>query len=279
MAVADLPFANLRSLTLSAAQLIDSGRGDMTISAIPPRTRSARPRLLDRSVPALHELQEARRHAAGQERHRLAQELHDGVIQQILAAGLTIDWCLAEVPAGSAVHERLEHAKRLASIALRHLRTSLQALAEDPRPDEEDLPDMLRHLLAFPPTCGLDLSVEVTGVPVALPAEVRRSLYQVASECLFNTARHAGARHAVIRLRYGRGVVALSVADDGHGDPEALKKILRGGRPVTGGSCHFGLADITRRAAEMGGTMLVSASDLGGVAVEVLVPLYGGTDE
>ena len=35
------------------------------------------------------------------ERRRLARELHDTVIQQVLAAGLTIDWCMAEVPAGS----------------------------------------------------------------------------------------------------------------------------------------------------------------------------------
>jgi signal transduction histidine kinase len=161
---------------------------------------------------------------------------------------------------------------------VRHLRASLQALAEDPTPDEEDLPDMLRHLLAFPPGYGLDLSVEVTGVPVALPAEVRRSLYRVASECLFNTARHAGARRAVIRLSYGRGVVALSVADDGHGDPEALRKIIRDGRPPAGDGCHFGLADIAERARDMGGTVRVGGSDLGGITVELFVPLPGGRD-
>jgi signal transduction histidine kinase len=247
----------------------------MAVSATPARTRSARPRPLAPATPAPRELAEARRQAAGQERRRLARELHDGAIQQVLAAGLTIEWCLAEVPVGSPVHERLEHARRLAGSAVRQLRASLRTLAEDPRPDGKDLPNMLRHLLAFPPTHELDLSVDVTGVPTKLPAPVRRSLYRVASECLFNTARHAGARRAVIRLSYGLGAVALCVADDGHGNPEALRKIIHSDRALTGGGDHFGLASIADQAAEMGGTMLVSVSDLGGIAVEVLVPVPG----
>ena len=132
---------------------------------------------------------------------------------------------------------------------------------------------MLRRLLAFPPTDGLDLSVEVAGVPVTLPAPVRRSLYRVASECLFNTVMHAGARRAIIRLSYGPGLIVLSVADDGHGKPEALAKIIRGEMPGTGGGYHFGLADLACRAEEMGWTMRVGTSDLGGIAIEVLLPV------
>jgi signal transduction histidine kinase len=251
----------------------------MASPAVPASTRPAPARPSTQLQPARHGLQEVRRQAAEHERRRLARELHDSVIQQVLAAGLTIEWCLAEVPAGSPVHAKLEHARRLTGIAVRRLRSSLQTLAEGPPPDEEDLPDMLRRLLALPLAHGLDLSVEVAGTPVALPATVRRSLYRVASECLFNTARHAGARRAVIRLSYGPGVVVLSVADDGHGSPESLRKIIRGDRPGPGGGYHFGLADLACRAEEMGGTMRVSTSDLGGIAVEVLVPVPGGTDE
>ena len=47
------------------------------------------------------------------ERHRLARELHGGVIQEVLAAGLAIDLCLADAPAGSPMHASLEQAKQL----------------------------------------------------------------------------------------------------------------------------------------------------------------------
>jgi signal transduction histidine kinase len=42
--------------------------------------------------------------------------------------------------------------------------------------------------------------------------------------------------------------------------------------PGTGGGYHFGLADLAYRAEEMGGTMRVSTSELGGIAIEGQVP-------
>src|SRR5260221_13560146 len=185
-------------------------------------------------------------------------------MQQVLCAVQSIVWGFAEVHVGTPVHAKLEHARRLTSIAVRRLRSSLQTLAEGPRPDEEDLPDMLRRLLAFPLTHDLDLSVEVAGTPVALPGAVRRSLYRVASECLFNTARHAGAQRAVIRLSYGPGVGGLSAAADGPGSPEALRKIIRGDRPGPGGGYHLGLADLAGRAEGMAGTMRATTPALAG---------------
>ena len=161
----------------------------------------------------------------------------------------------------------------------RRLRSSRQALADPAGPDSEDLPDMLRHLLALPLTHDLDLSVEVTGTPFALSAPVRRSLQRAASECLFEAARHARARRAVIRLRYGPGVIVLSVADDGHRKAEAFRKIIQDGMADAGGGPGFGLADFACLAEEMGGTVRVGTSDLGGIAIEVLVPVPGGTDE
>ena len=47
---------------------------------------------------------------------------------------------------------------------------------------------MLRRLEVPHPADHLDVSVEVTGPPVPLTAAARRSLFQVASECIFNAA-------------------------------------------------------------------------------------------
>jgi signal transduction histidine kinase len=257
----------------------------MAHTAVPAPAARVRSQRVARGLPGPRGRPDVRRQAAEQERRRLARELHDTVIQQVLAAGLTIDWCLAEVPAGSAVHAKLEHAKQLTGVAARQLRSALQALTEGTGADEEELPEMLRRLLATHQTHRLGLGIQVAGTPVPLPAAVRRSLYRVASECLFNAAVHAGARRAVIRLGYGCDTVALSVADDGHGRPEALRKIIRGEVPGIGGGYHFGLADLALRAAEMGWTLRVSRSDLGGIAVGVQVPVpasgnrSGGRDE
>ena len=245
----------------------------MPHTAVPADILSFRPRspgsgqAARRTAPATH-------HQVAQlERHRLARELHDGAIQDVLAAGLAIDVCLAEVPAGSPMRASLEHARRLTTTALRRLRSSLQNLREGPTAVDEELPDMLRRLEARHPAHQVTVSVEVAGPPAPLPAADRRQLFQVASECVFNAAVHGGARHAVVRLSYGPGVVGLCVADDGRGNPKTLRKIIRGQVPGTGGGYHVGLADIAARAEEMGWTLRADRSDLGGIAIGVLLPV------
>ena len=243
----------------------------MTHTAVPAPVRSFRPPPAA-LVPAARAHSAMMRHVAEHERHRLARELHDGAIQEVLAAGLAIDSCLAEVPAGSPVHARLEHAKRLTAAAMRRLRSSLQSLREGENASDEDLPDMLRRLRPPLPADQLGVSVEVTGPPVPLTAAARRSLFQVASEGVFNAAVHGGARRVVIRLSYGRGVIALCVADDGNGNPKMLRKIIRGEVPGTGGGYHLGLTDIAARAEEMGWSLRADRSDLGGIAIRVSLP-------
>lgn len=131
---------------------------------------------------------------------------------------------------------------------------------------------MLRRLLDTHANPRLRISLQVSGTAWPLPSESRRWLHRFAGECLFNSAVHADARHAAIRLRYAQGMVALSVADDGHGRPETLRKIISGEVPGTGGGYHFGLTDLAVWAREMGWTVRVSRADLGGITMEVQLP-------
>jgi signal transduction histidine kinase len=222
------------------------------------------------------------------ERRRLAQMLHESVAQQVLSAGLEIELCRAQAPVGSAEHERLDHAKQLTHEALDQVRSSIQFLSTDAAAADEDLPAMLERLQSDHAGADFGLSVAVGGRPVALTGAARRSLFQIANECLFNTAAHAGARRAVIRLTYGRDELRLAVADDGTGEPETIRKIIRGDVPGTGAGYHRGLLDITWRADELGGVLTVERSDLGGILIEVTLPLAlvvddgpasGGQDE
>jgi len=239
--------------------------GDVHSYRLQPSVRARRVQVARRSPSAAPE------QVSEHERERLARDLHDGAIQDVLAAGLAIDLCLADTPETSPMHARLKHAKRLSTMAIRRLRSSLQDLLEGVNVPDEELPDMLRRLEAEHLTDQLDLRVEVTGPPVPLSAEVSRSLFHVASECVFNAAVHGEAHRAVIRLSYGRGIVALSIADDGRGKPKTLRRIIRGEVPGTGGGYHLGLADIAARAEEMGWTLRADRSDLGGIAVQVLL--------
>ena len=244
----------------------------MTQTAVPIPVQPFRPQPFGLAQAAYRSQQAVGQQVAELERRRLASELHDGAIQEVLAAGLAIDSCLADVAAGSPLRARLEDAKRLTAQALRRLRSSLQSLREGANAADEELPDLLRRLVTRHPAGRLDVSVEVAGPPLPLPPAVRWSLFHVASECVFNAAVHGGARRAAIRLSYGCEGVALCVADDGRGKLTTLRKIIRGEVPGMGGGYHTGLADIAARAEEMGWTLRADRSDLGGIAIRVLLP-------
>jgi len=236
----------------------------MTYTAVPADVRGFGSQPFPGRQVAYRSQLAAQQQVAVDERRRLARELHDGAIQEVLAAGLAIDLCLADMPAESPMRTRLEDARRLTASALRRLRSSLQSLREGTNAPDEELPDLMRRLAARHPAHKLDVSLEVTGLPVPLPTAVRRSLFQVASECVFNAAVHGQAHRVIIRL---------SVADDGCGKPKTLRKIIQGEVPGTGGGYHVGLADIAARAEEMGWTLTADRSDLGGIAVQVLMPV------
>ena len=118
---------------------------------------------------------------------------------------------------------------------------------------------------------GLAVAVRVEGRPRELPAEVEHSLFRIASECLFNTARHAQATRSTVRLVYLPDQLRLSVADDGCGDPDVLRRALRASGQRDDGY-HRGLGNIASRCREMGATVRFTRARMGGVRVEVRVP-------
>ncbi len=212
----------------------------------------------------------AQREAVDAERHRIARELHDSVAQHVLSAGMTIEWCRPEVAHHTEVHERLGHAKALTREAVERLRGAIHALSvhesDVPGPG---LPGLLDRLPAVP---GLAVAVRVEGRPRALPPEAEHQLFRIASECLSNTARHAAAGRAVVRLGYRPDGLRLSVADDGTGDPETLRRALRAAARRDDGY-HRGLANIDSRCRELGAGLRFTRARLGGVRVEVRLPL------
>ncbi|MEI4270662.1 histidine kinase [Klenkia sp. LSe6-5] len=211
----------------------------------------------------------AQREAVDVERHRIARELHDSVAQHVLSAGMTIEWCRPEVEHHREVYERLDHAKALTREAVERLRGAIHALSADPD-HTEDLPARLARLPQEHPVPGLAVAVRVEGRPVDLPPPAVVALHRIATECLFNTTRHAGASRCTVRLAYRPGQLRLSVADDGTGSPEVLRRALR-----TPDGRHRGLVNMASRAAEVGARLRVGRARLGGVRVDVVLPLAG----
>lgn len=211
--------------------------------------------------------------AVDEERRWLARELHDRVAQHVLSAGMAVEWCRTEVPAGSPVRAQLDRAKQLSQTAVEQLRSAIAALSAGEEDTERDLPGLLTRLEVLHSGADVDVAVKVEGRPLALPAAVERSLFRIASECVFNTVVHSGGSHAVVRLVYQPQAIRLSVSDDGSGEPEVLRRVVRQQAAAASDGYHRGLANIAHRVAELGGVLRFSRARMGGVRVQVDVPV------
>ncbi len=207
------------------------------------------------------------------ERHRIARELHDSVTQYALSAGMHIELVRGEI-ADTGLRERLDTAKDLTRRAVEQLRSAIYAL-NDEHADGEDLPSMLRQLSGVHMPDELHVEVRIGGTPVDLAPETEQSLFRIAGEALFNTAVHAEASRALVRLAYAPHLVRLSVSDDGSGRPDAVRRQLRAASATPSGE-HRGLVNMQARARELGGSLTLRRARLGGLQVQVEIPVPGG---
>jgi signal transduction histidine kinase len=209
------------------------------------------------------------------ERHRIARELHDSVTQYVLSAGMHIELVRSEV-ADPRLRSQLDTAKDLTRRAVEQLRSAIYALNDgDGQGADKDLPSMLRRLSGVHMPDELHVEVRIGGKPVPLPTECEQSLFRIAGEALFNTAVHAEASRAVVRLSYLCGQVRLTISDDGAGSPDEVRRSLRAAALATPSGEHRGLVNMQTRARELGGSLTFRRARLGGLQVQVDVPLPG----
>ncbi len=210
------------------------------------------------------------------ERHRIARELHDSVAQYVLSAGMAVEVARGEAESlgetGAGISMRLGTAKELSQQAVDQLRRAIYALHRTPSDTVVELPELLREVAAQHRP-QLVVQVRIEGEAVAFPAEAGHEVARAVGEALFNVAVHARAERAVVRLRYQPDQVLVSVADDGRGDPKELSRLLRLERGSPGDGSHRGLANIESRLLDLGGSVAFRRARIGGVRVEMRVPL------
>jgi two-component system NarL family sensor kinase len=222
--------------------------------------------LLDRLRRARGQRELLLRHAldaSEEERRRIAADLHDGVVQEFVAASLVVAGSADRIAAAGArdVADRLVAAAASMRASVGALRTLLVDIY--PRNlDSAGIAPVLEDLAAGLRGRGVTVSVDVDPeVAERLSAEERRLVYRTVRECLRNTARHARAHTAWVTLRAGGpdadATVRLEVGDDGVGlDPATADEARAGG--------HLGLRLLADLATDHGATLwLATAPDRG----------------
>ncbi|MFI2652228.1 sensor histidine kinase [Micromonospora fulviviridis] len=216
-----------------------------------------------RAIEAERTREEMALRRAGEERLRIARDLHDSLTHNI---------SVIKVQTGIAVHLARKHGEEpsatllaiqeASSAAMRELRATLDVLRA---PSDEDPVGLARvgELAQRTRAAGVPVQVTVTGQPRDLPAEVDQAGYRVVQEALTNVARHAGPATAQIHVEYAPAQLTVSVTDDGQASPA---------RPVTPG---VGLRGMRERVAGLDGKLQAVARDGGGFVVRATFPLGG----
>jgi len=211
------------------------------------------------------------------ERHRIARELHDSVSQFVLSAGMAVEMARGDAaaigPAAADLEKQLVRAKNLTQQAIQQLRDAIYALHHAASGEAPaSLPELISELAGhYRPR--LQVQVRVEGDATRVDPRADHELVRIAGEALFNVANHAQATRAVIRLRYRPQQLMLAIADDGTGDPVTLSRLLRIERNAVTDGRHRGLANMAVRAEKVGGALAFRRARLGGVRIEVRIPL------
>jgi signal transduction histidine kinase len=195
----------------------------------------------------------------GEERARIARDLHDHAIQGIFAAGLGLNGIANRV--GGDDGARLVELVDQLDDSIKAIRHSIFALKS--RTPGQGLPGLRSRLLAVTDDAALALGfppqVQIEGpVDAAVSPDVADDLLAVLREALSNTARHASATAVEVRLTVTKDVI-LEVRDNGRGM----------GQPTRAS----GIANMSARARRFGGDCLVAGADGEGTVVRWVVPL------
>jgi len=182
------------------------------------------------------------------------------VIQRLFATGLSLEGAVRGLPPAQA--ERVRRAVDELDATIKEIRTSIFAL-QSPAPGAgEGLRSAVAAALnaAARGPLGFMPSFEVNGpVDTLVPPAVGEQMLAVLREALSNVARHAGATSARVTVEADPRRVELVVDDDGRG--------------ISDDAARSGLANLRRRAADLGGEFEVTPRDGGGTRLRWCVPL------
>ena len=202
--------------------------------------------------------------AREEERVRLAREIHDELGQALTILKLDLSWLQSKMPA----HERDTRKKMRAM--LQHVDGTMEwvrRIASELRPSILDdlglVPALDWQVTEFRKHAGIKCHFSAATEKLILSPEASVAVFRVVQEALTNVARHAQASKVQIRLKSGKRMVIVSVADNGRGMPADRVN-------ATG---SLGIVGMKERIARVGGDLAIQSQPGKGTRVEIFVPI------
>jgi signal transduction histidine kinase len=198
------------------------------------------------------------------ERTRIAQDLHDTVLQGLLSASMQLHVAVDQLPANTPATLRLSRVLELIGCLMEEGRNAVRGL----RSSKTDSNDLEQAFSRIPQELGIeeqiDFRVIVLGSARQLHPVIRDAVYRIGREALANAFRHSRASRIELELEYAPKRFRMVVRDNGCGiDP----RILQSGRDG-----HWGLLGISELAKRVGARLQVWSRVQAGTELELSIP-------
>jgi signal transduction histidine kinase/ligand-binding sensor domain-containing protein len=200
------------------------------------------------------------------ERTRIAQELHDSLIQDVMGISLQIEVTDELLPPDFPAKQPLARALGLCKSALAAGRRALHDLRAAPLSASDLLKSFSQLANEVTREAVTKLEVIVEGRERPLNARIGNDVLQIGRQAITNALQHAHARKINVLLSYGEQELRLRVLDNGRGISEEALNSQRAG--------HYGIAGMKERAERLGGNISVQSRVGEGTEVNLCVPAY-----
>ncbi len=200
------------------------------------------------------------------ERTRIAQELHDTLLQGFLSASMQLHVAVDRLPPDSPARSSLGRILQLMGQVIQEGRNAVQGLRSH-QSASLDLEQAFAHVQdELPVQDDVGFRVIVDGQPRPLHPVLRDEVYRIGREALANAFQHSRAKNVEIELEYASTQLRVLVRDNGCGiDPQLLQSGREG---------HWGLPGMRERAERIGAKLHVWSSSAAGTEVELSVPSH-----
>lgn len=204
-------------------------------------------------------------------RKELAHDLHDGPVQ-LLSAIVTQFQFIRQVMerAPEQLETQLEDAEKLASKALRQLRSMLFGLRPVALETEGLIPAVRAYVELIRREGEIAVHLNVTERREQLPKRIEKNVFSIIQEAVTNIRKHARADNIWITIASQEGRLLVTVKDDGRGFDLAQVERSYGRR----GS--LGLLRIRERAEVIGGELAIDSTIGEGTIISLGIPLASG---
>ncbi len=198
----------------------------------------------------------------GEERARIARDLHDGMSQTLYFLALKTDMLRQKLEDNDEIVQELRDMGKSLRHVIQDVRRTIFALHALSWSEEGFVPALYRFIDGFAEQMGWQSTI-ILEQEVTIPKRLEPTIFRVVQESLNNAAKHAQATQVSVMLKKDNGSLCLTVQDNGRGFSQ----------PENGNG--LGLSQMADRVATVGGTFDIDSAPGDGTVVASRLPLRG----